>query len=350
MPYKFAICILILLFGKSMAFDFGRNLLSSSSSICRSCIENTSQKWCVSRYSSSNQGECCSTSDTSGYCYGQSSYVCSNDDDIEGTAGTNNYGGYILCPSYSSDCGSLSKSFYYNGQSSTFEKNYIPSSVVCVYQVTSSSISANGLKIEVKNATGVDINVYTSSSSYNYDKEGSMYWNDTKTVSLSTSTDVYIMVHPTSFFNGVEIDVESVKTYSEIAEVALVFVIIGSICCFMIIMGCIIFGVIYCVAKGAQGSINNQGRANNMAVAVVNNDIPPPIYQNPPPAPNQPGYMIHQPQMMYIDPNTNQNIAYDPNNAMQPQMGIPSNNQPGMEPVMVGNPIAPVQPPENKLG
>ncbi|CAI2363542.1 unnamed protein product [Moneuplotes crassus] len=334
----------------SMGSDFSRNLLSSSSSTCRNCLYYISQKWCISRYSSSNQGECCSTTDYSGYCYGQGSYVCSNDDDIEGTPGTNNNGGYIMCPSYSSDCGTLSRSFYYHGQSSTFEKDYIPSSVVCVYQVTSSSAYADSLKIEVKNATGVDINVYTSSSSYNYDKEGSMYWNDTKTVSLSTSTDVYIMVHPTSSSNGVEIDVELVEPHSEIAAVALVFIIIGSICCFVAIVVCIVFGVIYCVAKGAQASINNQGRANNMAAAaalttsLLQSSKTLPLLQT-----SQPTCCIRGRCCILIPICTRTLHTIQITQCSHKWVFLPTTSQEWSPLWWVRNPIAPVQPPENKL-
>ncbi|CAI2377143.1 unnamed protein product [Moneuplotes crassus] len=107
-----------------------------------------------------------------------------------------------------SDCGTLTKRVGYSGQTWNTTGSYITLNVVCVYKLTSTSTYINGIKI--------DVTVFASSSAYDDDKESSMSTGGTKTVSIDWDFAIYIVVHPTSSSNAIDIDYKAVRTVKKI--------------------------------------------------------------------------------------------------------------------------------------
>ncbi|CAI2372722.1 unnamed protein product [Moneuplotes crassus] len=327
----------------------GRYLLSSSSSTCRTCLENSNQKWCIFK-GVSNSGECCSSSSTSGYCAGDGVYVCSDDSKIDGTAGLNTNGGYILCPTYYSDCGTLTQNIYYSDQTWSTKRRSISSDAVCVYKIKSTATFIKSLTIDVNNATNADITVFTSFEDYDYEKEGSMSTGDTKAVSIEYNSEVYVVVHPTSSTNSIDIDFQVGNSESTLSAGAIVGIVMGTICCFFILMCGTVGTGVYCAIKKCRRHLGNPGTANNHAATSI--QVNPSSQMNTGQAP-QPLYISHNtsivnPPRMQGDPTTDPNMAYDQNNTLQPQIGIPISGEDNRLPVIDGNPIAPV--PKAKMG
>ncbi|CAI2371486.1 unnamed protein product [Moneuplotes crassus] len=350
-------CALLLIVCPSLQIDPERYLLS--------CLENSSQKWCILK-GIEGIGECCSVSDNYDYCDGGDIFICSNDPKIDGTAGSNTNGGYILCPSSSSDCGTLNRTVSYTGSKSSISENFLPSDVVCVYNITSKSSFANSLKIDVISAVNADITIFTSSRDYDYDKKGSMNSGSSKSVTLARNSSVYIVVQPTSSSNRIDIDYKAQKTTTDLGSGAVIGIVIGSLFCFIIIVG-ILLSVRYCNAKNAHRIMDYQENENNRAVATIQNNPQPEVFyepiqapapiQQPPitrPAPIQNVYLIPsndpiiQPPIIYADPTINPNTINDPNCTMQPTLGIPPSN-----PAIIQTPITGIPPPaipETRMG
>lgn len=150
-----------------------------------------------------------------------------------------------MCPTYSSDCGTLTAELNFSGDNSSFSQNFITSNVVCVYKITSTSFVSNAVELEVKSATNLAIDVYTSSSSNKYSHKGSMEDEDKKTVDLDRTTDVYIVVEPESGTNRLDIEFTSVYRESTLSAGAIIGIVLGSVICFALIIGGVVFGIIF---------------------------------------------------------------------------------------------------------
>ncbi|CAI2372721.1 unnamed protein product [Moneuplotes crassus] len=173
---------------------------------------------------------------------------------------------------------------------------------------------------------------------------------DTKAVYIEFNSEVYVVVHPTSSINSIDIDFQVGNSESTLSAGAIVGIVMGTICCFFILMcGAVPTGV-YCAIKKARRHLGNQGTANNHAATSI--QVNPSSQMNTGQAP-QPLYISHntsiaQPPRMQGDPTTDPNMAYDQNNTLQPQIGIPISGENNRLPVIDGNPIAPV--PKAKMG
>ncbi|CAI2364550.1 unnamed protein product [Moneuplotes crassus] len=181
---------------------FGRNLaVSTSQSACKSCVDNSSQKWCAPVGNTQVNGECCSSGDTSGYCASSSSYACSGSSTIQGNAGL------ILCPDATSKCGYTDHSLR-NTTTKLSIVSSVSSTAVCTQRFYKLSGSITQVKIVMNNIYGATATVYRGPRGEgNYTMLGSLLKGYTATISFSTNTDVYLLVVPSSASNLLNITV-----------------------------------------------------------------------------------------------------------------------------------------------
>ncbi|CAI2373614.1 unnamed protein product [Moneuplotes crassus] len=171
----------------------------------------------------------------------------------------------------------------------TSDQMPVKNSVICRNKILSILISFT-FKLQNIPFKYVYITVFANSSAYDYYKEGSMSTGGTKTVSIDWDSAVYIVVHPTSSSNAIDIDYKAVRTAKTVSVGAVIGIVLGSICCFIIIIDGIIGTAVFCSIKKAQMDLRNQAETNNGAATAVQISPQPQIITDPAP---QPLYMTH---------------------------------------------------------
>ncbi|CAI2365675.1 unnamed protein product [Moneuplotes crassus] len=260
-----------------------RHLTCSSPHTCRSCVNNSSQRWCVVNGTANpTVGECCNSGDTSGYCSDNSSYVCSNSKDID------NNGGLILCPTEASHCGERDVLLEWSKDYENITQALIPHSSLCVYRIHTTSSLVKSLEIEINDFSGADVKpsfytIFTGSRDKNkYSHKGSMKANDKKRVAFYEDSCVYIVVEPSSGYNRLSIGVKASTAQvveRSTAEFIVLIVVIGVLGVVLLIgvglffvliaAGCFkcIRSVILCCKKSAEDNTSPQGVDQEMAPA-----------------------------------------------------------------------------------
>ncbi|CAI2377271.1 unnamed protein product [Moneuplotes crassus] len=133
--------------------------------------------------------------------------------------------------------------------------------------------------------SNMSIAVFAGSSAYDDDKESSISTGGTKTVSIDWDFAIYIVVHPTSSSNAIDIDYKAERTVKTVSVGAVIGIVLGSICCFIIIIGGIIGTAVFCSIKKAQMGLRNQAETNNGAATAVQISPQPQMITDPAPQP-----------------------------------------------------------------
>lgn len=116
---------------------------------------------------------------------------------------------------------------------------------MCSYKISSTSFfdNFNSVVLKLSDGTNLDVNVFTSSETDKFKHRGTMVTGDSKTVPLSSSTDVYIVVEPTSGTNNLNIQMTATETTSVNKTGLIIGLIVGGILFILLLVG--VFAVIY---------------------------------------------------------------------------------------------------------
>ncbi|CAI2365367.1 unnamed protein product [Moneuplotes crassus] len=246
---KLLLIIVTIFYAKAFGDLPGRKLGTSSPETCRSCINSSSTRWCTSTGVYKTFGDCCNSYDYTGYCYGGSSFVCSNSTKIDSK------GALILCPYDIYDCSI--KSLYLGAIGNIYKLNnsHISSNSVCSYRLYTANSNVKSVEIKLVNLTGANITIFTNPSgkeSYTYNAK--MSAGSSRRVSLNEDYDVYVLVEPYISYNSFNITLEP-SEYTD--KKNKVWIIVGTsfgICCFC--FGCIL-AICICCKKGCCCCKNN---------------------------------------------------------------------------------------------
>ncbi|CAI2363144.1 unnamed protein product [Moneuplotes crassus] len=245
----------VLVSGSPEFVGIGRGLVASTSSAdCRTCINNSAQRWCASTGTEQTVGECCNSGDTTGYCASSSSgnsYVCSDSSNIESS------GGFILCPVDGTICGSRSHSLSDTSKRYILEHSSITSNVVCSYRLFTTNGDVSKAKIKATTLAGLTTTLFTGPRDKNeYAYKATLAANNEQSISFSTSTDAYLVVEPSSTTNSFSITIE-INGGDSSAVVVWVVSIVAICCC----CGCCGLGILLCIwmikKKGKEGKEGN---------------------------------------------------------------------------------------------
>ncbi|CAI2364217.1 unnamed protein product [Moneuplotes crassus] len=333
-----------------------RYLSSSSSSDCRTCVDNNSLNWCTNSGNEPEIGECCSSGDSTGYCSG-SSYVCSNSSKISGDNAE-----LMLCPIDTGYCGTRVRYFGDLGTATPIQVSDVPSNSLCAYRIYTSGDSVGNVEIAVSELSSGSITVLRGKKNENeYIYSRHMVKGNSKNFTMNEDNNVYIVFVPSAVSNNATIRLTSYRGPLTTAEVVAILAIVGSIlfCCFLGI-GIVLWK---CVFKKRK----NQGHVHHPTPPPAPTiPAPPPIIEAPPPMqpsiietsqrfpppdpiydqpvyghpaafPSQPGPLYGQPQ--YVDAGMGSMNPY----LMAPDVSLPPITAP-MGPG--GDPSAPVSKPK----
>ncbi|CAI2361339.1 unnamed protein product [Moneuplotes crassus] len=254
-----------------------RTLASSSPSTCRSCVESSSERWCTEKgITTPSEGDCCDSGDSSGYCSGSNSYVCSNSNNIDSAESQYN-GGLILCPTKSSDCGKRNRKLSSSSDSENITESLISSSSVCVYRIYTTSSLVKSVEIEINDSTRATITIFTGPRSKNeYAYKGTLKEADRKSVTVDENNDAYIVVEPSSLLNRVDIDVQastaSLKGKSSAGVV--VGILFGVICGLAIVICAAVIVIGVCIKRRKEKSGNSSEGSSEESSEESSEDSP----------------------------------------------------------------------------
>ncbi|CAI2363678.1 unnamed protein product [Moneuplotes crassus] len=304
-----------------MLSGVNRDLSSSSSSDCRTCVDNASLNWCTNLENEPEVGQCCSSGDSTGYCSG-SSYVCSNSSNISG-----DNAGLMLCPVDSAYCGTRARNFGQVGIATPIQVSDVPSNSLCTYRLHTTMSNIGKVLISISELNSGSITVLTGKEGEGeYTYSNRMVEGNVRNFTMNEDNNVYIVFVPSAVSNNATIRLASFENSIKISGIILILVVIGSIG----------FGGFLCImciltSRKTYKKINQRRRLlrlralrarrrNQPREPTLPNSIPVPVIEQPPPITpmqfsivdtSKPLYSPVPPAPVYVQPSLlpNQPVA-----------------------------------------